>query len=67
MNVIFSILRRNIESNLMFSATLNWQFSASKITSLLAITLHAETINKFAIATKVFVNTANTFAAAANV
>lgn len=67
MNAIFPILRKNITSNLMFSATSNWQFSGSEITSLVAINLHAETINQFAIATKIFVNTTNTFAVTANV
>ena len=51
----------------MFSATSNWLFSGSEITSLVAINLHAETINQFAIATKIFVNTTNTFAVTANV
>ena len=67
MNVIFPILRRNITSNLMFSANSNWLFSGSEITTPVAINLNSETINQLAIATKLFVSTANTFAAAANV
>jgi len=51
----------------MFSANSNWLFSGSEITTPVAINLNSETINQLAIATKVFVSTANTFAAAANV